>query len=208
MKGKLIVFEGIDASGKTTQAKLLLKALKKKGFSVQYFSSPTKKTFFGKLLHDFLHAKLKQKLSPEQLALLFVLDRAQLKERILQGLEQGTVFVLDRYKASTLAYQTAFFPVQEQEAFLFWAKQLEQRMPDADLTLFLDVNPDQAKQLLKNKKKDILEKNFSFQKEVYKIYLQLQQSQKFTIIGCAENNKLLTKKAIAEKVWKEVENVL
>lgn len=209
MKGKLIVLEGIDASGKTTQAKLLIKKLKQNGFVVQSFSSPTKRTFFGKILHDFLQNKLKQKLSAEQLALLFVLDRYQLKEKILKGLEQGKIFVLDRYRVSTLAYETAFVKEEEQGAFLSWAEQLEKRMPEADLMLFLDVNAEQAQLLLKKKKKDILEKKFAFQKKVYQVYLQLLEKPNYlTKIGCIENGKLLSKKQIAEKVWQQAEKIL
>jgi dTMP kinase len=104
-KGILIVFEGIDGSGKSTQVRLLLKALRELGYDPVGFREPTRGRW-GRRVKKM--AKLPGSLSPEEELALFVRDREENVARNLKpALAAGKVVVLDRYYFSTIAYQGA-----------------------------------------------------------------------------------------------------
>jgi len=105
MKGKFIVFEGIDGSGKTTQLKLLGEKLAAPVFPVLYTREPGG-TRVGELVRDLLLNPQYGELVPRAEALLYAAARAQhVEEIILPALEQGKVVLCDRYIDSSLAYQ-------------------------------------------------------------------------------------------------------
>jgi dTMP kinase len=104
-KGRLIVFEGIDGSGKTTQVRGLLKALGQLGYDAVGFREPTTGRW-GRQIRK--HARLSGSLSPEEELSLFVKDRAENVARNLKpALAAGKIVLLDRYYFSTIAYQGA-----------------------------------------------------------------------------------------------------
>ena len=100
-RGKFMVLEGIDGSGKTTQAHNLVKELEKKGLKVVYTKEPTDEVT-GKMVRDFLIGKIK--LPPVAFQYLFAVDRAVHQEEIKKYLEKGTTVVSDRYFWSALIY--------------------------------------------------------------------------------------------------------
>ena len=102
--GRLIVFEGIDGSGKTTQAKLLYDALKKRGFSVLLSREPTDGKY-GRRIKALAKGK-RTDISPLEEYELFINDRMEhVREFIKPSLSQGHIVILDRYYFSTIAYQ-------------------------------------------------------------------------------------------------------
>lgn len=104
MKGKFIVFEGIDGSGKSTQAKILADKLVAQGINTILTFEPTF-SFYGSKLRDSFTTK---RLSLEEELELFVLDRREhIKHLIKPAIEEGYTIVLDRYYYSTVAYQGA-----------------------------------------------------------------------------------------------------
>lgn len=102
-KGKFIVFEGIDGSGKTTQIELLINDLQRQGKQVEMIHYPDYEKGIGKLIHDFLYKKYD--FSPETQFLLYFADFIKDKEKIKQWLNQGKVVIADRYFTTTIAYQ-------------------------------------------------------------------------------------------------------
>ncbi|MGZ5514618.1 MAG: dTMP kinase [Candidatus Aminicenantales bacterium] len=104
-RGLLIVFEGIDGSGKTTQAKALLRRLRRRGLKAVFFREPTRGQWGREIKRLAARA---DSLTPEQELELFVKDR---RENVVKNLEPalaaGKVVVLDRYYFSTIAYQGA-----------------------------------------------------------------------------------------------------
>lgn len=104
-RGILIVLDGIDGTGKTTQAKRLLKTLKKKGYDAVYFREPSDSKWGREIKRK---AALADSLSPVQELDLFQRDRLENVEKNLKpALEQNKIIVLDRYYYSTIAYQGA-----------------------------------------------------------------------------------------------------
>jgi dTMP kinase len=104
-RGLLIVLEGIDGSGKTTQARSLLRRLRRRGRTAAFFREPTRGRWGREIRRK---AATAGSLTPEEELDLFVRDRRENVERNLRpALAEGKVVVLDRYYFSTIAYQGA-----------------------------------------------------------------------------------------------------
>ena len=139
-RGILIAFEGIDGSGLTTHSRLLVERLTRAGYRVGYSKEPTWGPI-GVLIRDML---LEPEVDHEILALLYAADRLwHLKIRSCVGvslrraLEEGYIVVVDRYKYSSMAYQSLGAPLE-------WIEIVNSRAPEADLIVYLDVPPEIA----------------------------------------------------------------
>ncbi|MHC1590326.1 MAG: dTMP kinase [Candidatus Hecatellaceae archaeon] len=171
-KGKLIVFEGLDGSGKTTQALLLVEALKAKGFKACYTCEPTYWRV-GDLLR--LHVSRLKRRSPVYEALLFAADRYEHAAReVRPKLRRGYLVVSDRYLHSSLAYQGA------SGLSLQWIKRINFFAPKPDAVIFLDVPAEEAlKRKLKGKRSGRGFESLSFQRKVRKVYLKMAEEEGF-----------------------------
>jgi dTMP kinase len=104
-KGFLIVFEGIDGTGKSTQAEILMMKLRKMGYDVVYFREPSQSKWGREIKRKALHP---DSLSPEEELDLFLKDRKENVEKNLKpALGRKKIVILDRYYFSTIAYQGA-----------------------------------------------------------------------------------------------------
>lgn len=130
MRGRFIVFEGIDGAGLSTQALLLEKTLRKNGYEVVLTKEPT-----AGLIGGLIRACLKNewKTSPLTLQLLFAGDRAHhLEYEIIPALERGKIVVCDRYYLSTIAYGMLNL---ERE----WLEAINSKFLKPDITFLLDI---------------------------------------------------------------------
>jgi len=218
-KGKIIVLEGLDSSGKATQTKLLKEKLDKLKIKNAVYSFPRYNSFFGKLISKYLKGELgeKESLPEEFVSLLYSLDRYEIKEKIESDLNNGYVILMDRYYTSNFGFQTAKKEENQKKDFLDWLKKLESRMPAPDKVLFLDIAVDFSQKLMDSRKqkdymkekKDIHEKDLDYQKKVRKMFLELCKTEKnWVLIKCAEENKLKTIQEIHEMIWKETQQEL
>jgi dTMP kinase len=136
MRGPLIVFEGLDQSGKQTQAETLRDALIGCGRHCELLSFPDYTTAIGSELHRALHGG--REYTADVMQLLYVANRYELKPRIEAWLNQGDAVLCDRYVASSIAYGGA----QGLEAA--WLADIQRFLPIPDLTILLDISPDVA----------------------------------------------------------------
>ncbi len=208
MRGKLIVLEGMDASGKATQAKLLLGHLEKEGKKAELVSFPRYNFFFGKQIKRYLHGKLGEA-DPKLMALLYALDRYDAAPAIESSLENGKIVVLDRYSASNIAYQTARVKPREQQQFFSWIKRVEEPMPKPTISFFLDVPIALSQKLMdgRTREKDVYEKNTAYLEDVRQIYLKLCRQMGFIRIDCAKGNKIKGREEIHQLIWKNLSNI-
>ena len=151
-RGKLIVIEGIDGSGKRTQVDFLAHALGERGVAFTRVSFPRYDGFFGKLVARFLNGEFGSLASvdPHFSALLYAGDRLESKPSIEESLASGKTVLADRYIASNLAHQGARVPPEQREEFIDWLKQLEYGvygLPAEDLVLYLRVPAAEAHRL-------------------------------------------------------------
>ncbi|TDT44434.1 dTMP kinase [Halospina denitrificans] len=139
--GRLIVIEGGDGLGKSTQARALKDRLESEGKIVKEYDFPSKSgTPIGRLIGDFLMGKFGDT-SPEFLALAFATDRFSQRKHIKDDLEKGAIVVCDRYVLSNIAFQTAklddFERGKELENLLIWLEYGEFALPRPDLEIVL-----------------------------------------------------------------------
>lgn len=135
--GKLIVFEGIDGSGKSTQIALLKKALTEMGLDVWHTAEPTKSET-GLAIRRALAGE--EERSAADMALLFTMDRIAHNKEIDKALQEGKIVICDRYYYSSLAYQGSLCDYE-------WVWHMNYRCPEIrhpDLCIFLDLSPKDA----------------------------------------------------------------
>ncbi len=210
MKGKLIVLEGMDAAGKATQAKLLLKRLRSAGRKAELISFPRYSSFFGKMIKEYLDGGLMGKADPASVALLYALDRADAVPEIEAALRRGRIVVADRYSSSNLAYQTARVNgKKEQECFFKWLEQIESWLPKPDACFFLDVPIGVSQRLMhgRKRKRDEYEKDVAFLRKVRAIYLQMCKKN-FVRINCVKAGKMRSRQEISEEIWRTVQKLI
>ncbi|RLI65612.1 MAG: dTMP kinase [Candidatus Gerdarchaeota archaeon] len=145
--GLLIVFEGIDGTGKTTQAKLLKFKLEGLGLQVELFKEPTDQTIEGQKLRASYSSG---RVSLEQELDWFMRDRAwNVRERVLPALKRGAIVLLDRYFFSTACYQGA----RKNNDWKSILALNRREFPEPDLTIIFDLEPAIALQRIYSQRK-------------------------------------------------------
>ncbi len=216
MKGKLVVIEGSDGSGKGTQLALLVDYLKIHHLPHATLDFPQYyKTFFGRWIGRFLKGEFGrvEDLPPYLLMFPYAADRWQAKEDIERWLAEGKLVVSNRYTGSN-AYQAAKLPASERERFITWSFDMEYKafgIPKEDLVIFLYVPFAVSQRLieLKNarkylgngKNKDIHESNITLMQEVERVYLYFcKRFPHWVKIDCTKNAEILPKETIHQKI--------
>lgn len=167
-KGVLIVFEGIDGAGKSTQAEILLKKLDELGYSVVYFREPSESKWGREIKRK---AKFAGSLTPEEELELFQKDREEnVKTNLKPSLERKEVIILDRYYFSTIAYQGAKGIDPESIR-----KRNEAFAVRPDLVLILDVAAGQGLERIEDRgQKDMLFEREEYLVKVRQLFKSLQ----------------------------------
>ena len=134
MRGLLIAFEGLDQSGKQTQAERLRDRVVEAGRLVRLLSFPAYDTSIGTEIGRALQGD--RDYGPDVMQLLYVANRFELKPQIEFELNRGTVLICDRYLASSIAYGEA------QGLDAAWLTEIQKYLPQPDVTFLLDMDPD------------------------------------------------------------------
>ena len=134
--GRLIAFEGLDQSGKQTQAELLRDRLKQDGHKARFVSFPDYATSIGEEIARALQGE--REYGPDVMQLLFIANRYERKPDLLRWLDGGLMLVSDRYTASSIAYGEAL------GLDAGWLFDLQKFLPPAWLTILLDIAPETA----------------------------------------------------------------
>ncbi len=218
-KGKLIVIEGNDGSGKTTQAHLLVKFFEDKKISVMYVDFPQYySSFYGKTVARFLRGEFGEidKVSPHLISLVYALDRDSVKNKMLKFLKSGGYIIANRYATSSMAHQSAKIKDEiKREELVKWIYELEykvNKIPKEDIVIYLYVPWEIGLYLTKNKpvrhylsgeNTDIHEKDLIYRQSVEKTYLDLSKKYKhWEKIVCVENGTILPPQIIHKKIFK------
>lgn len=217
-RGKLIVIDGADGSGKKTQADLLVNFLKKENFQVKYFDFPRYySSFHGRMVGRFLNGEFGNlnKVSPYLASLAYALDRAAACEEMDEWLKSGGVIVANRYVTSNMAHQTARLPKEKRKEFLDWLDELEYRvhkMPREDIVIYLYVPWEIGFELTKKKgergylksgKLDMAEADIKHRQEAELMYLWLSENKKNWVkVDCAADGAMRPKEEIRQEILK------
>ena len=144
MKGCFIVFEGTEGSGKTAQAILLEKWLRKSKYNVVRTREPTHSNI-GSLINQVLEGKIEA--AEEAIPLLFAADRANHTKRLIEpALREGGIVLCDRYVFSSLAYQSQGMKTSFRKK---WLKEINKYALKPDIVFFLDIDPEKGLKRLK-----------------------------------------------------------
>ncbi|TDL23816.1 thymidylate kinase [Rickenella mellea] len=136
-RGAFIVIEGLDRSGKSTQAALLQSRLQNANVSVKLMKFPDRTTPVGKMIDAYLRSQ--SDVDDRTIHLLFSANRWEAVSSIESTLAAGTTIICDRYAFSGVAFSAA------KGLPLAWCRSPDVSLPAPDLTLFLDISPDIAK---------------------------------------------------------------
>ena len=161
MSGALIVFEGLDQSGKQTQAELLRDRLKAEGRKARLVSFPDYATSIGEEIARALQGE--RDYGPDVMQLLYVANRYERKPDLQRWLDGGLVLVCDRYVASSVAYGEAFGLDPA------WLSDVQKFLPLPAVTILLDIAPETAVQR-KSVDRDRYERDLALQARVRDSY--------------------------------------
>ena len=170
MRGLLVVFEGLDQSGKQTQAERLRDRLVAAGRTVRLLSFPSYDTHIGAEIGRAL--KGERDYAADTMQLLYVANRCEWKPEIERELAKGTVVVCDRYLASSVAYGEAFGLDGQ------WLLEIQRYLPQPDLTVLLDIDP-QVSASRKTADRDKYERDLALLGRVRESYLRQASAPKW-----------------------------
>jgi dTMP kinase len=182
MKGVFICIEGLDGSGKSTQAKLLTKKLCKAGYDAVFTAEPSQGKI-GKFIRKRLFEQERMPTTVE--ALLFAADRIEhVQNTVLPALKEGKIVISDRYVYSSLAYQGSA------GLNLDWIETINKHAQRPDLSIFIDVAPEVVLERLK-RKKSVMEV-LQTQRKVHEIYRKyLEKGELKRVDGAKSKNEVL-----------------
>jgi len=208
-RGKLIVIDGIDGSGKATQTRLLFDRFKRAGVKVKKIDFPRYyDNFFGQLIGEYLSGRYGDfiKVDPRIASVLFAADRFESSAEIKKWLAAGYVVLADRYVSANQIHQGGKIKSgKERQKFLRWLDEMEYgvfALPQPDVVVYLDVPYQVSQKWLEKKKKDVAENNLVYLKQSRQCALGLAKTNKnWHKIECCQGNVCLSPKQIHEQVF-------
>jgi dTMP kinase len=173
-KGRIVVIEGMDKAGKTTQSRVLVSALRNKGKLCASLDFPDYSTSIGREIKSFLDGK--RDYPDETKLMLLSANRWERKETIDRMLSNGTILVMNRYYHSNLAYGVS------KNLELDWLMTLDRGLPKEDLCIVLEIRPTISESRSKHAG-DLFENDKDLLKNVYKNYRKLAKLFNWKIIN-------------------------
>jgi dTMP kinase len=190
--GKIIVLEGIDKSGKTTQSKLLMDYLNSMtNFKAVQMDFPNYSTFSGIEIHR--HLKGQTVYNPYALHVLFTLNRYEEKPLIERLLNKGSIIVMNRYYQSNVIYGLADGITRHE-----WLECLDKEMPQANLTIILDTSVEES--MSRNPDPDVKEQDKNYLRQVRDYFINYANTYGWKIVDASNKSK--------EDIHKEVVKIV
>lgn len=189
-RGKLIVIDGIDQSGKKTQTRLLARKLRASGRPCAIWSFPDYTTPVGRELRSYLSGR--KKLDFHTVHLLYAANKWERALIIRNQLKEGKFVIINRYTPSNLAYGVAH------GLRLEWLQRLEDELPKPDIVLVLDV-PAKISFRRKRNHRDVHEEDSQYLTKVRSIYLRLARRFHWKILEASDDQE-----TVGVEVWKVV----
>lgn len=223
MKGKLIIIEGSDGSGKATQTRLLVERLRKNGKSVKSVSFPDYDSESSALVKMYLRGDFGNEadaVNPYAASAFYAVDRfASYQMQWKQFLQEGGIVIADRYTTSNMLYQMIKIQIRsEKETYLNWLEDFEfnkMGLPRPDCVILLDVPLEVTEQLMAQRvgktggqTGDIHEKDESFLRRCHEAYDMLANKYDWYRIACTLQQKMRSAQDIHEDVYQQVMHIL
>ncbi len=216
--GKLIVIEGTDGSGKTTQTNLLIERFKKEGVPSQSIRFPQyESNLGGKLIRESLDGKHGDftKVDPKIGSVLYALDRFETMPKMKGWIEEGKIIVADRYTTSNQIHQGGKLRDEKDRAdFLDWLGVLEYEklgVMKPDVVFYLDMPFEVSEELISKREgiKDAADSDFEYLRNSKEAGKYMLERESFWIkVECMNGERLMTPEEIHEKIWEKVQDAI
>lgn len=226
-RGRFIVIDGTDGSGKATQTKILIKNLRKAGRQVKTIDFPRYYgNFFGKFIGECLAGEYGNflEVNPYIASVLFAADRFESAGKIKEWLREGSIVIADRYASSNQIHQGGKIKNEEErKKFLNWLERMEFKIfqiPRPDAILYLDVPLEITQKLLEGKektrkkrylkgRKDLHENNPEHLRDAKDSAIKiLRKNNNWVRINCARNQELMGIEEISQIIWKKIQEII
>lgn len=219
--GKLIVLEGLDGCGKSTQLELLTNKLEESNFDFKKIKLPDYESQSSTLVKMYLDGELgdnPMELNPYAVSSFYACDRYinyNLKWR--SDYESGKLIVADRYTTSNAIYQATKFDDDDREKFLEFLFDYEYekiKLPKPDLVIFLDMPTEISQRLMSERyqgdenKKDLHEIDVKFLNDCRKNALFVAKKYQWKVLNCYKNSDPLPIETIEKEIWNEVKQII
>ena len=215
--GKLIVIEGTDGSGKSTQFRLLTERVAREGHEFQKLVFPQYKEDSSALIRMYLGGQFGDKPSDVNAyaaSSFYAVDRyASYKKVWGEWYEQGGLVLSDRYTTSNAVHQASKEPVEKQGAFLGWLYEFEYDrlgLPKPDLIIYLDVPTEYTEQMMRSREAatgthaDIHEQDLAYLATCRETGRRAARFYGWTVIDCVREGKMRTIEDIHEEIYRHV----
>ena len=221
MKGKLIIIEGSDGSGKATQTKKLYDRLEQNNYNIKKVEFPNYNSESSALVKMYLRGdfgKHAEDVDPYICSTFFAVDRyASFKTEWEEFYNNGGIIICDRYTTSNMIHQASKMEVEERDKYLEWLNDLEfnlYKIPKPDCVIFLDVPVEMSQKLMKDRnnkitgesEKDIHESDFDYLKKSYENSLYIAKKYNWQRINCIKDDNMRTIDDIHEEIHSIVED--
>lgn len=207
-KGLLLVIDGIDGSGKTTQIELLSQFLASQGQALEVINFPRYgDNLYADLVRKYLQGEFGKlgSIDSHFIALAYAGDRLLAKQQIEKWLQEGKIVIANRYVSASKAHLGVNIPEEKRDEFISWIEKLEYEtngLPKEDLTIILNVDPGKGQSNARQDSlKDIHEESLTHLQKAAKIYLDLAKvNSSWVVVNCMENGIMQTKEQIHQKI--------
>ena len=220
MNGKLIVFEGIDGSGKSTQFKLLCDKLSQQGTSFTRLVFPQYQEPSSALIRMYLAGEFGSHpadVNPYAASAFYAVDRYASWKKVWGELyRNGELILSDRYVTSNAVHQAGKLSEEEQPAFLDWLVDFEYNklgLPQPDAVVFLDMPTEESVKLLQIRERithhtDIHEVDTEYLALCRKIALKAAEHYGWHKVECAQNGQVRSIQDIHKEIWAYLSTLL
>jgi dTMP kinase len=221
-KGRFIVIDGTDGSGKATQTKLLVEELKLGGYPVEMTDFPQYGTKSAGLIEEYLNGKYGQ-VGPEAASIFYAIDRFDASFKIKEWLKAGKIVIANRYVTANAGHQGGKISDDfDRLRFFKWLDNLEYNIfgiPKPDLNIILHVPAKMAQKLVdkkssldrkyvNGKKRDLHEADLKHLQNAEKVYMEIARLFPNTkLVECVAGGKLLDPQSVHNKVWELVRRI-
>lgn len=223
-KGKLIVIEGTDGSGKAEQTGRLIERLDDIGINAKILDFPQYGNPSAYFVEKYLNGAYGglEEVGPYKASTFYSLDRFDVSFKIKDWLKQGYAVVSNRYTASNMGHQGSKLQGEEREKLIKWIYDYEYNIleiPKPDINFFLHVPAEISYELIEKKndreylmgkKRDIHEASLAHLEAAEDSYLTTLKlyPNDFVLIECVKNGKLMSIEEISEIIWEKLKNFL
>lgn len=216
-RGKFIVIEGTDGSGKTTQTALLKETLLNNDYNVEHIKFPQYGNKAAGAIEEYLAGNYGQ-VNPYAASVLYAVDRFDASFKIRELLDAGKIIICERYVTSNAGHQGANIENPDERIKYFkWLDNLEYsifKIPKPDLNIILHIPADKTYELVQERAKkedikyDLLEKDLEHLKRAEQVYLEIAKLFPNTkLVECMGDGELLKPHQIHNKVWELVRRI-